>query len=75
MFEENCYGLNISIIDNGCGFDIENTVPNRASKYGLLFMKERAVEIGGCLNLHSEIGKGTVVKIQIPKQPEKAILL
>lgn len=75
MFEENCYGLNISIIDNGCGFDIENTVPNRVSKYGLLFMKERAVEIGGCLNLHSEIGKGTVLKIQIPKQPEKAILL
>ena len=68
MFEEICDGLNISIIDNGCGFDIENTVSNRVIKYGLLFMQERTAEIGGCFNLHSEIGKGTTIKIQIPKQ-------
>jgi len=75
MFEENYDGLNISIIDNGYGFDRENIGSNRVSKYGLLFMKERVAEIGGCLNLHSEIGKGTVVKIQIPKQAEKIIAL
>ncbi|MDR3602578.1 MAG: histidine kinase N-terminal 7TM domain-containing protein [Desulfosporosinus sp.] len=73
IFEENCDGLNISIIDNGCGFDIENIVSNHVSNYGLLFMKERAAEIGGCLNLYSEIGKGTTVKIQLPKQPEKVV--
>ncbi|MDR3600061.1 MAG: histidine kinase N-terminal 7TM domain-containing protein [Desulfosporosinus sp.] len=75
IFKENCDGLNIAVIDNGCGFDVKGTLSNPASNYGLLFMKERAVEIGGCLNMYSEIGKGTTVKIQIPKQPEEVILL
>jgi signal transduction histidine kinase len=54
----------LSISDNGKGFD---TITRGERKtLGLLGMKERALMIGGNLNIQSEPGKGTTVIITVP---------
>lgn len=57
--------LLISVIDNGCGFDVNRTVSANSNKFGLLIMQERVLEIGGILEIHSVIGSGTEVKLQV----------
>lgn len=54
--------ISISISDNGKGFD--NSKVNKKT-LGLLGMKERAAMIGGNLEIISEAGKGTTVKITV----------
>jgi signal transduction histidine kinase len=53
----------LSITDDGKGFD---TSRNEKKTLGLLGMKERAVMIGGKLEIRSEPGRGTTVMITIP---------
>ncbi|HLG39734.1 MAG TPA: HAMP domain-containing protein [Chitinophagaceae bacterium] len=53
-----------SISDDGKGFDM-NTAGS-AKTLGLLGMKERAVVIGGNLEINSEPGKGTTIVIEVP---------
>lgn len=65
-FENEDDYFTVTIKDNGCGFNINNNIFINQDKYGILFMKERAKEIGGKLHLYSEIGTGTTVKIQVP---------
>ncbi len=65
-FEENDEGLNIVISDNGCGFDVRKISFSSENRYGLKFMKERAEEIGGSLEIYSETGNGTNIKLKIP---------
>jgi PAS domain S-box-containing protein len=59
--------LVMEIIDNGTGFDINNK--SRSDSYGMLGMKERAVLLGGELDITSNIGSGTNVKLSIPRSP------
>ncbi len=57
--------LKLTIADDGKGFD-----PNDNRKtLGLLGMKERAIMIGGELDIHSRPGRGTIitVTIQVPQ--------
>lgn len=56
--------LVMEIIDNGIGFDISNK--SRNDSYGMLGMKERAVLLGGELEITSNPGDGTCVKLSIP---------
>lgn len=56
--------IEILVSDDGNGFDPANTPTGN----GLLNMKKRVREIGGRFSLHSEVGKGTTVSVQIPKQ-------
>ena len=56
-------GLKIEIKDDGKGFDIENVDVGN----GLLNMKKRMEEIGGNFAIHSEIGKGTSVNVELLK--------
>lgn len=72
VFQENSDWMNICITDNGCGFDIN--LPHSINHYGLIFMKERVKEIGGYLNIDSYIGKGTIIKIRIPKARAKELI-
>jgi NarL family two-component system sensor histidine kinase LiaS len=51
-----------NIHDNGVGFDSEIT----GEGLGLRSMAERAVKIGGDLEITSEIGEGTSISIRIP---------
>ena len=61
-WNEDCLGL--TVIDNGKGFDPFSI--QYGSHYGLKFMRERAELLNGSLNLHSSIGTGTQIEIQVP---------
>jgi signal transduction histidine kinase len=56
--------IHLSISDNGKGFDI--IAYGQKKTLGLLGMKERAVMIGGKLDIQSEPGKGTTITITVP---------
>lgn len=57
--------VNVSISDNGIGFDVDKTVENPLG-YGLYNMKERIEIINGSLEVTSELHKGTTIRIKIP---------
>jgi signal transduction histidine kinase len=56
--------IHLSITDNGKGFDMAAYTQKKT--LGLLGMKERAIMIGGKLNIQSEPGKGTTITIAVP---------
>jgi signal transduction histidine kinase len=58
--------LIVKIIDNGIGMNEDEI--NRVEKYGLRGMCERINFCGGDLAVFSEIGKGTMILLKIPKQ-------
>jgi two-component system sensor histidine kinase UhpB len=61
-----CFRL--SIEDNGQGFDPQSVQkPGSQPHWGLLIVRERAVSIGGDLQIQSASGKGTCLKITIPR--------
>ncbi|MBI2859820.1 MAG: GAF domain-containing sensor histidine kinase [Chloroflexi bacterium] len=59
-------GLNVSIADNGIGFDPLRLHSTGWPRFGLQTMHERAEAIGGCLHLDAAPGSGTRVEIQLP---------
>jgi len=59
---ENMFSM--EIIDNGVGFDKKSS--GREDSYGMLGMKERVILLEGELNITSEVGKGTSVRVEIP---------
>jgi signal transduction histidine kinase len=56
--------LDLQVSDNGSGFD-----PNhiRSGALGITVMRERARNIGSTLTIRSKPGKGTTMKIHLPK--------
>lgn len=54
--------IEVSIRDNGCGFDPEA----KRSGWGVDSMRKRAEELGGKMDLQSEPGKGTTVTLKVP---------
>lgn len=61
-WDEDC--LTFVIFDNGKGFDVNAT--QFGSHYGLKFMRERAELLNGSLIVHSGMGAGTEILIQMP---------
>jgi signal transduction histidine kinase len=70
-------GLAIGVSDSGKGFnpsaaakpsDRSSLVRNKSPHFGLRGMKERASFLGGTLEITSEPGEGTFVKLHIPKK-------
>lgn len=55
--------LQVTIRDNGQGFDA-SSIP--AGHYGLLGIKERVRLVNGEFEIHSDIGKGTTLRIELP---------
>lgn len=55
----------ITVQDDGAGFDLSE--PAADGHFGLKFMHERAVAIGGILSVDSNRGSGTQVVLQIPE--------
>ena len=51
------------IHDNGIGFDVNHK--GRPDSYGLIGMKERIKLLGGKLDITSNVGQGTMVKVEI----------
>ncbi|MFT6333806.1 MAG: signal transduction histidine kinase [Saprospiraceae bacterium] len=59
--------INISIRDNGKGFDHELTI-SKTRSLGLKTMNERILAIGGKFNISKNTPKGTLLKITIPRK-------
>jgi signal transduction histidine kinase len=53
--------VRLRVSDDGCGFDPAAPVADRQS-FGLVSMHERAVAVGGRLDVRSELGRGTTVE-------------
>lgn len=60
--DKNATGANLTIMDNGCGFD--PAAPQSAA-WGLIAMRERALAIGGSLDITSAPGRGTKIIVEI----------
>jgi len=60
--------LEIAIADDGRGFDVTSTRTDavRGGSVGLLSMRERALLVGGQLEVVSEPGRGTEVRATLP---------
>ena len=56
-------GVRLVIDDDGSGFD--TSVPQKG-RFGLISMRERVKLIGGSIEIRSEKGKGTYIKVTIP---------
>lgn len=58
----------VSVQDDGHGFD-----PSAVEGgFGLRFMRERAAEMGGCVEVQSEPGRGTRVVVAVPLRQREA---
>lgn len=60
--------LTMVITDNGKGFKVPTPLSQLGStdKLGLIGMQERAQLLSGSLNIQSELGKGTVIIVEVP---------
>ncbi len=67
VLEVNAGTIRLSVSDDGKGFD---SLSAERKTLGLLGMKERALMIGGKLEIISELGKGTTVLISVPISQE-----
>lgn len=69
-------GMDVEIRDNGIGFPTNKIGQARKKGYGLgiSIMKERVYLLSGTLELNSEEGKGTQIRIHIPlEEKEEAV--
>lgn len=64
--------LNITIKDDGIGFDVEKTLETylASGKFGLAGMRQRVSTIGGELFIDSKLGEGTKIFIRIPLEKD-----
>lgn len=61
--------LCLKICDNGIGFDTKKMIEPAEEEFhgfGLSMMKERAILLGGTVNIDSVIGSGSTVTVEIP---------
>ncbi|MBN1994426.1 MAG: hypothetical protein JW953_17135 [Anaerolineae bacterium] len=57
----------ISVVDDGIGFDPAQPLPDEEQHFGSRIMRERAAEIGAQLNVQSAPGQGTRVTVRVPR--------
>lgn len=57
-------GANLTIEDNGDGFEMKGK--GLETRQGLRFMQSRVSSLGGTLEISSEIGKGTLIFVDVP---------
>jgi len=58
--------VNISISDDGSGFNQANFILEAGKHFGLMFMRERMAQIGGSVIIESQPGSGTTVVLDVP---------
>jgi two-component system sensor histidine kinase DegS len=56
----------VKIIDYGKGFNVDNQLLSPGEHFGLIGMQERVDMFSGNLVIHSSLGKGTTISINIP---------
>jgi signal transduction histidine kinase len=57
--------LELSVADNGGGFEVE-TVLRKVDSFGLAGMRERVAQLGGVLDIQSRPGRGARVTARLP---------
>jgi ligand-binding sensor domain-containing protein/signal transduction histidine kinase len=57
--------LEICVADNGCGFAIDEAEAAAEGHYGIVGMRERVQRLGGTMELISERGEGTRVRVRL----------
>jgi signal transduction histidine kinase/ligand-binding sensor domain-containing protein len=62
----------MEVRDDGRGFEAGPEQESTPGHYGLTGMRERAASIGGTLEITSEPGQGTVVRLKTPAARERA---
>jgi ligand-binding sensor domain-containing protein/signal transduction histidine kinase len=65
-FDEN--RCSVEVRDDGSGFDPAILSSTATGHYGLIGMRERVERIGGKFVLHSRVGEGTELTIQVPRK-------
>lgn len=65
----------LSIEDDGVGFNAKNATSSEAGHFGLLGMRERAEKIGGTLTISSKPGSGTKISVTVPPRAAVATSL
>jgi signal transduction histidine kinase/ligand-binding sensor domain-containing protein len=60
----------LEVRDDGCGFEAGTEPESPPGHYGLTGMRERAAAIGGTLEVSSEPGAGTTVRLEAPAPRE-----
>ena len=56
----------ISIADEGHGFDSSRLGSDNDGHFGLMFMRERLLQIGGSMEVDSKPGAGTMLTLDVP---------
>jgi signal transduction histidine kinase len=56
----------VKVSDNGSGFDPAGLAASQNGHYGLLGIRERVERVGGKFTLHSRVGVGTELIIEVP---------
>ncbi|MCB8944397.1 MAG: GAF domain-containing sensor histidine kinase [Ardenticatenaceae bacterium] len=62
--------LKLTILDDGCGFDLAQVEGNGNGRLGLLGMRERAESLGGRVAVETAVGQGTRVELVVPIEEE-----
>lgn len=57
--------VNLKVIDNGCGFQVDDAFAGMGGHFGLIGIRERAERIGGEFRLESQPGAGTEVEVTV----------
>jgi len=60
--------VEVEVRDNGCGFDVGklHSLPQAGRHCGIFFLRERVALAGGELDIDSQVGRGTILKIKVP---------
>jgi signal transduction histidine kinase len=56
----------LRVLDNGVGFDPSNPRSSGGGGHGIVGMRKRVEELGGKLQIISEIGTGTTISLSLP---------
>ncbi len=58
--------VRLRVQDDGCGFDPEKENTSDDGHFGMVGMRERANQLGGCLTVNSAPGQGTDIEVKVP---------
>lgn len=65
--------VQLTIRDNGCGFEPANELKLGVSHFGLPSFRGRASAIDGTVELSSSLGAGTRITVRVPLQPSPVL--
>ena len=65
--------LRLSVIDDGCGFDLESAEIRSPGRFGLPSFRNRVAKIGGTIDIISRQGQGTTIMVRVPISPEACV--